>query len=220
MAKTQAKTRRAAADDGTAAESKDTLKTYRVRPGNSLTLGEQGDDGNVMVTYGPGEEIEMSVADAEARPWCVEAVDTKKERPGQTSRLKKQVADLQKQIKELTSKQEAAGKDDPGRKDAIASLIARGDNFIGRGEPEVGKVPPDVVDAHEAGLLQAEVGAASRSLADEVGMKGLERGGGGEQTGAGTTGGTPPAGSHPSTPANLKPGESVKPGDSKPADTK
>lgn len=210
MAKT--KRRAAAGDEG--ADTSKTMKTYRVKPGNSITLGEQGDDGNVMVTYGPGEEVEMSEADADARPWAVEAVDAKKDRPGQTSRLKKQISDLQDRIKQLESDSKAKTTEDPEREKAIESLKNRGDNFIGRGEPEVGKVPPDAIDAHEAGLLQAEAGDAGRKpLSDEVGMKGLEREHGGGETH--TT--SHVAGATESVPSSPQPGESVKPGESKPA---
>lgn len=127
--------------------------TYRVRAGHHVTVGEVNADGeNVTKGFGPGEEVELTDEQAKAMPWAVESGERR--RSGQTSRLKAKIADLEGQLKakEEADKNKDAGKKDPGLAEAEASLRARGDNFMARGEPEVGKVPRDVEENFDGGI--------------------------------------------------------------------
>lgn len=210
---TAADRRKAAAVDDAEKKTK-----YRVKAGQTVTVGEDRDGDTVMVSYGAGEEVELSDAQAKSMPWAVETGE-RRTRAGQPSRMKQQIEQLKAENERLKKEAKAnAKKDDPGREQARQSLLARGDNHIGRGEPQVGSVPAEVADAHDRALLNAELGLDNddRETDDELagGMHGMARetAGGGKTTGTGT--GTGPTGQ---ASGELKPGESQRPGETDPS---
>lgn len=186
---------------------------YVVKPGNTLTRGVTDSDGNAtQKVFNPGDEVELTAEEAARMPWVVgeKPKGSDRERSGQTIRLRRQVAALEAEVARLKADAETVAKvkESPEYKQAIESLLSRGDNFIGRGEPEAGKVPPEVLDNFEMRTADDD-----GPLSDKVGMKGLERGG----DDGGKTGTVQTPGASPSVPSSPKGGESVRPGDSKPS---
>jgi hypothetical protein len=155
-------------------ESSEKTKQYRIKANHTLTVGSTDDDGNPSTEILTGGEL-VSLTDKQAKQ-CAHAIEEGERRragrDGQTSRLKRKIAELEAQIEEHKAAAKARAKGDPNRDSAIESLKARGDNFIGRGEPDIGRVPPSVVDAFEQGQDDAEF-ADLESDTDVSGMKGL-----------------------------------------------
>jgi hypothetical protein len=213
MAKKERARRPASAAADEASADSGATKTYRVKAGQTVQGGDPDNEGQ-LITYGEGDEVELTEKEAAAIPWAVESGD-RRERGGQTSRLKQRISDLEAEIKRLNGDDKArrSAANDPKRAEAIESLKARGDNFIGRGEPEAGKVPPDVLDAHDAAVLRGEMGETETD--DEAaGMKGIAR----ERAGSGETKPVPGVeGAAASQPANVQPGQSQRPGSSEPS---
>lgn len=149
---------------------------YRVKPGQSITLGETDDNGEpVQRVYRAGAEVSLTEEQAKAMPWAVEKGD-RRSRSGQTSRLSKRVKELEAEIERLQADSKTRSKEDPHREAAISSLKARGDNFIGRGEPQIGSVPPEAADLHDRALAEAEFGRNTlKSDDEESGMHGIAR---------------------------------------------
>lgn len=178
-------------------------KTYVVKPGQTVQHG--GGDGGIT-TYVEGETLELSAKDADAMPWAVE-LEGSRARSGQTSRLKRQITDLQARIRELQADNDALsrGSDDPGLQEAKASIIGRADNFAARGEPTIGGVPNATMEAADRAFVADELGDVGKGFGDA------------EREPAPTTTGV--AGSPTSQPSTLKPGQTQNPGDNKPADT-
>lgn len=218
--------RRAAAEDAP-------KKAYRVRAGQTVTVGDPENEGST-ITYAAGEEVELTDAEAKAMPWAVDTGE-RRARTGQNSRLKSRVKELEAEIERLKGNVEdqRKAKKDPGRQAAAESLKARGDNFMARNEPQIGSVPPDALDAHDRAVLAEEMGGdgdgGPLESDDELagGMHGVARatagGEGGSNRGgvAGTgAGGAAPMqqpGASTSQPFTGKPGESQRPGESQPS---
>lgn len=219
---TAADRRRAAAGDAEGPKKK-----FRVRPGQTVTLGEDREDGTVMVSYSAGEEVELTDSQAKAMPWAVD-IGERRARSGQPSRMKARMLELEAENNRLKAEAKArTKKDDAGRKQAQESLLARGDNFIGRGEPQAGSVPAEVLDDHDRRLMADEFGfgeGGDLESDDELagGMHGIARGTAGAEGGkSGATGAIPGqtgTGNAPaSQPAKLEPGQSQRPGESEPS---
>jgi hypothetical protein len=177
------------------------IQKYRVRPGQTVQHADTEDGENVVI-YGEGEEVDLTEAEAQAMPWAVELPDEKKSprRSGQVSRLKRELQAKQQEMDRLKEENERLKNPDkdPNRKKAVESLLARGDNFIGRGEPDPDRVPREVVDAHDRRVLAEELGESGSRQAgqtdDELsGMKGMARETAGSSGSSSTSG---PAGSH------------------------
>ena len=203
-------------DSGTRRSSEKRSK-YVVKPGHTVTAGATDADGNpTQKTYAAGEALELTDDQAAAMPWAVEEQKGGgRERSGQTVRLQRKLRELEEENKRLKAEAEAVKKDKDSKehKQAIQSLIDRADNFKGRGEPEVGKVPPDALDAFDNRGADDD-----EPLSDEVGMTGLERAkSGGESAG---TRASSPAGAVDSQPSTPKSGDSVAPGSSTPSKSK
>lgn len=224
MAKSQARRRAAEVDDenedqggeiiGAKPKSSTKMVSVRVKPGQTVIVGETNDDGEAVErVYRAGQTCSLSEDEVKARPWAFESGE-RRARSGQTTRLQKKVAELEAEIKRLKDAGKDAGKPDPNRDAAIESIMARGDNYGGRGEPSLGSVPPDVVEQFESGRDAAFV-ASGPSLDEETGYKGrgAETGGTGDNRMPAVT--TP--GAAPSIPSNPGEGESVRPGTGEPS---
>jgi cell division protein FtsB len=148
---------------------------YRVKAGQSVTIGETDDAGEpTQRTYRAGEQVQLTEKQAREMPWAVDTAERRK-RSGQTSRLQKKVEQLEEQIERL-KKGPPKIKDDPLRENAIESLRQRGDNFSARGEPQYGSVPADAIDAYERGQIREEYGIEDAESDDEAaGMHGIGR---------------------------------------------
>jgi len=114
--------------------------------------------------YEAGEEVDLTEEQAKAIPHAVDSGDRR--RSGQTSRLKKRIAELEAELEAAKTPPKKA-EDDPELEAAEESIALRGDNFAARGEPEAGKVPPEVADAHEKALAVAEFGPDAEDSDDE-----------------------------------------------------
>lgn len=128
-------------------------KKYRVASGQSITTRESVNGGDVGdVQYNAGDEIELTEAEAAKIPHAVESGERRTRSDGQTRRLKRQVAELEAENARLKADAEtkANAKKDPQLAAALESIKNRGDNHAARGEPDPGKVPPEVVDAFDA----------------------------------------------------------------------
>ena len=153
-----ARRRKTADEAGTSrsAEADESTKTYRVRPNNTVTLADPDNEGGTIV-YEGGEEVELTEAQAKGMPWAVDSGERR--RSGQTSRLKQRIKELETEL--ALAREGGAAKpkeDDPELEAAEESIAMRGDNFIARGEPEIAKVPPDVVASHEKAMAAADFG--------------------------------------------------------------
>lgn len=209
----------AARDEGSATK----MISARVRAGNRVTLPDTNAAGDsVDRVYGPGSLVSVSERDIKSRPWAFE-VGERRARSGQTIRLQKKIEELNAEIERLKAEKKTAGKPDPNRAAAVESIMARGDNFIGRGEPQIGAIPRADAEAHERGedlsLPTGREDDDALSLDEETGMHGIGREGaaGPSDTGAGISGTTGAGASIPSAP---KPGESVRPGTGEPSSEK
>ena len=210
MPKVNRNTPRRSENDDDAAEPRKASKMgrYVVKPGQSVTTGGTDDNGDATtITYEAGETVELSEEDADRMPWAVEKSGRK--RDGQSSRLAAKVKALEAEVARLKGDAAARKKDkgSKGQQAAAASLVARGDNFIGRGEPEIGKVPRELEDSLNS-VIDDDGDDLPSTEEMSGGMKGLERGGGGEGAHVETGTGSGPA----STPADIKPGQSSAPG--------
>lgn len=223
---TRAKGRETSDDDGEGIELSGPRRattgkkvSARVKAGNRVILGETDDEGNFReVAYGPGSTVSLTEDEIAARPWAFEEVSERRSRGGQTTRLQKRVQELEAEIERLRSqdKQNAktAKEGDPGRAAAVESIMARGSNYIGRGEPQIGSVPREVVDAYEEGRDLAALRAGGRTLDEETGFKGAAR----ESAGASELApGVTTPGARASIPSDLEPGESQRPGSDEPS---
>lgn len=190
------------------------IVTARVKAGNRVTLMEKGDDGEPRERmYGAGATVKVSEEDIRIRPWAFEVGERR--RSGQTARLQKKVDELKAEIERLKAEQKTAGKPDPNRAAAVESILARGDNYSGRGEPSLGSVPREVVEAHERGIDLSIRQPVGPTLDEETGYKGIGR----EQASvSGETRTASVSGGSPSNPSTLEPGQSQRPGDNEPSD--
>jgi hypothetical protein len=168
------------------AEAAGGLKSYRVRAGHTVTVGEERDGGTVMMEYGPGETVKMTEKDAKARPWAVEPAG-KRSHAGQTSRLEREIATLRARLREtearaVSAERRAAGRgsseEDGNREDALRSIRERGDNHAARNEPDPHNSARETRDQFDRDLDDAFVasgGASDDELAEETGMRGMGR---------------------------------------------
>lgn len=198
---------------------KDEKRTkYRIAPGHTITTREEISGEMQDVVYEAGEEIEISESELAKSPNAFLKSERRRSRDGQMSRLRQQVEQLQRENKDLKARKNA--KNDPEFENATESLKARGDNYIGRGEPNPFGVPSSVLDEADRAIAMREAG-----LDDDVddaadfeelsgGMKGL---GTEKASGPVSTGPTqhPPSPSVPS-----EGGESVPPGATEPTGKK
>lgn len=133
-------------------------KSFMVAPGHTVTTRESVDGKMSDVIYEPGDEIELHPDEAKKMKSAIIFEDRRKgSRPGQVSRLKSQIEELQKQLAEAKSAPKHP-EDDPEYDKMIESIENRGDNFEARGEPAVGKVPQELIDRHEREAIAADFG--------------------------------------------------------------
>lgn len=160
---------------------KETKKKYRVKPGNTITVNEPDADGKAKLrVIEAGEEVSLTEEQAAGAPHALEVAERRRSRnDGQLTRAEKEIARLKAEIETLKQGPKDP-REDPEYDNAVASLRKRGDNFMARGEPEIGKVPPSVIDDHDRAIARAESGKSLEDLPsdDELagGMKGLARG--------------------------------------------
>lgn len=218
MAKSQAAGTRSKGQDetedtGSSKRSAAGKKTYRVRPDNTITTAiPDGDGGQTLKVFGPGETVELSDADAAKMPYALDVAERRSARDGQTSRLKKRIAELEAELERQKEQAKTAGKPDKNRPAAVESILARGDNHAGRGEPHFGSVPAADVEAWEAGRDRSGfVGdeGPEVTLDEETGMHGIGRASVSSPENAPVVG----SGHGPtSQPATLEQNESQRPG--------
>jgi len=159
-----------------------TVTKFRVRAGNTLLFGTTDKDGKLESrSYGPGEEVELTEAQAKSSAHAIEKPGAK----GKPKTLAERRLAAEKELSEIArleaEQNRRSRKSDPGRAAAEESIRLRPDNAAS-GIPSVGRIPAGA----ELEVERAEEAALGRGETSEAEEHGFAREGSAGTRGEGT----------------------------------